>query len=49
MHFVFGQLKFAVADIFVREKFDFLETNHLGTHQNIAVADRIEPKAPKRK
>ncbi len=30
VHFVFGEFEFAVADIFVREEFDFLEPNNLG-------------------
>src|SRR5438876_5852692 len=37
VHFVFREFKLAVADIFVREEFDFLEAHGLRAHQGIAV------------
>src|SRR6266550_4475472 len=40
VHFVFGELEFAVADIFVGEEFDFLEAHDLGADEDIAVGER---------
>ena len=37
VHFVFREFKLPVADIFVREEFDFLEAHDLRAHQDIAV------------
>ena len=40
VHFVFGQFELSVADVFVGEKFDFLEADHLRSNQHVAVGAR---------
>ena len=40
VHFVFGKLEFAVADVFVGEEFDFLEADHLRTDEDVSVGAR---------
>ena len=41
VHFVFRELELAVADVFVSEKFYFLEADHLRADENVAVRMRI--------
>jgi hypothetical protein len=37
VHFVLGKLKLAVADVFIREKFYFLKSHYLRSHQHITM------------
>ena len=41
MHLVFGKLKLAVPNIFISEKFYFLEPYHLRADENVAARMRI--------